>query len=91
MVRMEIKLTPENEKLIERKLGTGQYRSANDVVREALHLLEAYDEAYQKKLTALRNEIERGIDSGPGIPADEAFQELWARIAARKKKRHRAA
>jgi len=88
---MEIKLTPEHEALIARKLEDGQYGSASDIVRDALRLLQAYDEEYQAKLTALREEIQKGIDSGPGIPADEAFRELWKNIAARKKRKDNAA
>lgn len=88
---MEIKLTPEQETMIARKVESGQYASASEVMRDALRLLEAYDEEYQARLAALRAEIQKGIDSGPGIPADEAFRELWERIEARKKEKDNVA
>jgi antitoxin ParD1/3/4 len=86
---MEIKLTPEEETLITRKLESGQYASASDVVRDALHLLEAYDAEYQERLTALRAEIQKGLDSGPGIPAEEVREHMRAFIARETKGRAR--
>ncbi len=86
---MEIKLTPEQETLIARKLASGQYTSASDVVRDALRLLEAYDEEYQAKLAALRAEIQKGLDSGPGIPAEEVRKHMRAFIARETKGRTR--
>ena len=34
-----------------------------------------------RELEALRDAIKAGLDSGPGIPADEVFAELRARYA----------
>lgn len=40
---MNITLTPELEQLVQSKVQTGCYHSANDVMREALRLLEKRD------------------------------------------------
>ena len=37
---MNVNLTPELEKLVQRKVKTGRYKSATEVVREALRLLD---------------------------------------------------
>ena len=41
---MNIHLTPELERLLEKKVKTGRYTSASAVVREALQLMEERDE-----------------------------------------------
>lgn len=45
-----------------------KYGSASEVVREALRLLEARDQAHEAKLAALRAVIQKGIDTGPAKP-----------------------
>ena len=41
---MKVSLSPEVQRLIEEKVGTGRYRSADEVVREGLELLRRRDE-----------------------------------------------
>lgn len=65
-------LTPHLETLIHEKVATGKYGNASEVVREALRLLEARDQAHEAKLAALRAAIQQGIDSGPAEPWEGA-------------------
>ncbi len=58
---MNVSLTPELEKLIADKVATGMYPSANEVVREALRLLERRDNDPQARLDDLRRDIEEGF------------------------------
>lgn len=37
----------------------------------------------RRELETLRDAIKAGLDSGPGIPADEVFAELRARYAGK--------
>jgi antitoxin ParD1/3/4 len=46
--------------MITRKVATGKYQSASEVVREALRLLEEQDLVRRARLGRLRREIERG-------------------------------
>lgn len=69
------------EGFIKSQVNTGRYASASEVVRDSLRLLEEQDAIRQARLDALRNEIERGATSGPGIPADQAFANARQRIA----------
>ena len=54
--------------MVKQKVGTGLYNSASEVVREALRLLEAKDQLNELKLTTLRQEIQKGLDSGESTP-----------------------
>jgi antitoxin ParD1/3/4 len=51
-------LTPELEKLVQEKVTSGLYRTASEVIREALRLLKERDDRQQ---AALREQIQRGL------------------------------
>ena len=82
--RMNIHLTPELERLLQEKVETGRYNSANEVVREALRLMEVSD------LTALRTEeirkkIAQGLQSlraGNGVDGQAVFDRVEAELEA---------
>ena len=59
---MNVSLTPTLEELVQRKVATGLYNSASEVIREALRLLEERDEMRQMRLGTLRKEISVGLD-----------------------------
>ena len=70
---MNVSLTPELEQLITRKVKTGRYTSASEVIREALRLLEEQDRLRQRQLAAIEQKIDRGLaqlDRGEGIPGE---------------------
>lgn len=69
------------ETFIKTQIQQGRYASASEVIREALRTLEDREKFRTLKLDALRAEIQKGADSGPGIPAEEVFAEARARIA----------
>ena len=76
---MNVSLTPELEELISQKVQSGRYTSASEVIREALRLLEEQDQLRQKRLAAVREKIDRGLeqlDRGEGIPGDQARAHL---------------
>ena len=56
---MNVSLTPDLEKIVKRRVDCGAYRSATEVVRDALELLEERD---ARKLDALRKDIQHGVD-----------------------------
>ena len=65
---MNVSLTPDLERYIQEKVDAGRYRSSSEVVREALRLLEEKDQEREQRLAILRNEIQRGVDSGASRP-----------------------
>ncbi|MDP2157618.1 MAG: type II toxin-antitoxin system ParD family antitoxin [Nitrospirota bacterium] len=67
---MNISLTPQLENLVKKKVDSGLYGSASEVMREALRLLEERDRLHAIRLEELRAEIRRGIGSGEPTPLD---------------------
>lgn len=67
---MNVSLTPELEKLVERKVKTGRYQTASEVIREALRALEERDQLAMLRLTELRKEVQKGLRSGKATPLD---------------------
>ncbi len=59
---MNVSLTPTLEELVQRKVASGLYNSASEVIREALRLLEERDELRKVRLGTLRKEITVGLD-----------------------------
>ncbi len=62
---LNINLTPQLEELVRQKVSSGRYNSASEVVREALRLMENYDQMQSLRLEQLRQDIREGLDSGP--------------------------
>ena len=67
---MNVTLTPQLEELVRAKVSSGRYTSASEVVREALRLLEEQDRLREVRIAELRDEVRRGLDSGPSHPWD---------------------
>ena len=67
------------ETLVRELVESGRYASASEVMRDSLRLLEEREEQRKAKLAVLRADIRKGVESGPGIPAEEVFQRLEAK------------
>jgi len=70
------------EQFIRQQIKSGRYASASEVVRDALRLLESRERLRQIELEEYREKIRDGMESGPGIPADEVFARLEAKYQA---------
>jgi antitoxin ParD1/3/4 len=57
---MNVSLTPELERLVNKKVKTGMYGTASEVVREGLRLIQVRD----RQLAALRADIRVGLEAG---------------------------
>ncbi len=83
---MNVSLTPELEQLIHRKVETGLYLSASEVVREALRLLEERDKLQAMKFEAVRKEIQIGVDQADrGEVAALDVQATLAKVRSRRR------
>jgi antitoxin ParD1/3/4 len=83
---MNVSLTPELEQIIHKKVESGLYLSASEVVREALRLLEERDKIQAMRMEELRKEIRIGIDQadrGEVAPLD--IEATLARVRSRRK------
>ena len=67
---MDIILKPEQEKLIQAKVKSGQYTTVDEVITEALKLLDERDKHYQNWVEDTRRKVVFGLaqlDRGEGI------------------------
>ena len=72
---MNVSLTSTLETLVHRLVESGRYKSASEVVRDGLRLLEERESFREIKLTELRRLVREGQESGLGVPWDlEDFQ-----------------
>lgn len=79
---MDIRLSPEQELFVNAKVASGEYPSAGEMVRQALHLLQELDHSRDARRELLRAEVQRGIeqaDRGELIDAEEVFKHLRQR------------
>jgi antitoxin ParD1/3/4 len=88
---MNVSLTRQLQGFIEKKVRTGRYQTASEVVREGLRLIEDRDTQRALQLRRLREEIQVGLDQiekGQVAPLDvkKIKAEGRKRLAARRLK-----
>ena len=87
---MNVSLSPELETLINKKVESGLYNSASEVVREGLRLLEHRDDVRHAKLERLRADIQKGleeIDAGHVYDGPEVMTSIRKRLLKEKKRK----
>lgn len=88
---MNVSLTPELEELVNKKVKSGMYHSASEVIREGLRLLKEQDELREYRLNQLRKQVDVGIEqveSGQYTDYDvNDLQSLLDEIKAKGRKR----
>jgi antitoxin ParD1/3/4 len=87
---MNVSLTPELEKLVESKVQSGRYRSASEVIREGLRLLDDQDRLRAAQFEEVRRKIQTGIDQldrGEGIDGEIILAKLKQKSEALRKTR----
>ncbi|MGX1101520.1 type II toxin-antitoxin system ParD family antitoxin [Amorphus sp. MBR-141] len=63
-MNLNVSLTDELHQFVKAKVESGRYTSSSEVVREALRLLEKYDQAEADKLRWLQQAYQDGLTSG---------------------------
>ena len=71
-------LSGDLERLVLNKVERGLYRSADEVISEALHALDERDQDLDARATAFKANIEERLQNGPATPMD--FSALKRRI-----------
>lgn len=82
---MTIQLTPEDEKLIRKRLQSGTFRSIEEVIHEALSAQDSEAEWLTDQREFIDAKIARGItqlDRGEGIAGEAVRERLQQRKAA---------
>ncbi len=86
---MNVSLTPEMEKFVSARVGSGRYNSASDVVREALHLLEDQEQARAAQLAEFNGELGRrlaSLDRGEFVDPEVVRANLRSKSEERRKR-----
>jgi antitoxin ParD1/3/4 len=78
---MNVSLTKELETYVGKKVRSGLYHSASEVLRESLRLLRERDSVQKYRIEELRRDIRMGmnqLDRGDGAPLD--MEAIKARV-----------
>ena len=81
---MRLSISPRNHERIDRKVSSGRYGSADDVLQAALALLDEREAALDHELRNVREQVKKATaeaDAGELVPAAEVFVELRQRNA----------
>lgn len=70
------------EQFIKTQIESGRYSNASEIVRDALRLLEEREQLHQLQFEQVKQQIQQGINSGSGIPAEDVFDRLSAKYQA---------
>jgi len=76
---LNISLTPKLKKYIERRVKSGAYSSASELVRQSLMFMEKQEKADAKYWAEVRKKVaeaEKEIADGAGIPGEVAWSEI---------------
>lgn len=79
---MDIALKPELQKYVDDQVKAGHFESAAEVVEAGLArlMLDPVEDDLDAETLAAIEEGEAQLDRGEGIPLDEAFRQLRARL-----------
>ena len=90
---MNVSLTNEQVRFIQQRVKTGRYRTAAEVVREALRVLMQQESDEQREFAAWREEVRRKVDAGldqaergQTVDGERAFARLKKRAGKRPKR-----
>ena len=86
---MNVSLTKELEEFVRRKVESGHYRSATEVIRAGFRLLEREDEFRHTRLAAIRARVEEGIaqaERGELGDGEEAVARVKKRATAKRRR-----
>jgi antitoxin ParD1/3/4 len=78
MPTRNVNLTSELDRFVAKKIRTGRYENASEVVRAGLRTLEREEQEYEAKLATLRAAIDEGLASG--IAKGDVFRRLRKRL-----------
>jgi antitoxin ParD1/3/4 len=85
---MDVSVTPEMESFVSAAVQSGRFRSASEVVQEALRLLEEYERERATRRTVFNEELGRrlaSLERGENVDPREAISRLRQKSEERRK------
>jgi antitoxin ParD1/3/4 len=90
---MTVKLRPEDEQLVQKRLQSGAFASPEEVIHRALKSLDTEEDWLQENRQAISEKIERGLDQlerGEGLTPEESLDRLDVKKAEWRANQRRA-
>jgi len=87
---LNVSLTPKLQRFVNKRVASGRYQSASEVVRDGLRLLDEREQAHKLALRQLRNQISVGLNQakhGELRNGEVVFDRLAERIKIRRQMR----
>lgn len=85
MPTRNVNLTAALDRFVVKKIKSGRYENASEVVRAALRTLEREEQQYEAKLAALREAIDAGDASG--VARGDVFARVRKTLSLSSKRR----
>ena len=76
--KLSVAVTPEMAAMMREVVGSGEYASASEVMREALREWKFRRGQREQAIEDLRRLVQEGIDSGPAEDGETVFERLRA-------------
>ena len=80
---MKISLNPEQEQFVKAQLANGRYRSADEVITQALKVLEQQQREYTAWVEDVRVKVDEAaaeLARGEGVPLETVMQQIQERF-----------
>jgi antitoxin ParD1/3/4 len=80
--KISVAVTPEMAAMMREVVGSGEYASASEVMRDAMRQWRARREERAKALEEIGRLWDVGIESGPSVDGKEALDRIRAKLTA---------
>lgn len=85
---LNVSLTSELHRFVDKRVASGRYQTASEVVREGLRLLEDREKATERDLLDVKRKISSGLKqarNGQLLDGHEVLDSLRQRVRSRRK------
>ena len=80
--KLSVAVTPEMAAMLREVVGSGEYASSSEVMREALREWKFRRGQRENAVEELKKLLDEGRSSGPLIDSDDVFEEIFAELDA---------
>jgi antitoxin ParD1/3/4 len=80
--KLSVAVTPEMAAMLREVVGSGEYASSSEVMREALREWKFRRTQRERAVEELRSLLDEGRNSGPLIDSEDVFDEIFAELDA---------